>query len=230
MELLPVRRLIMCIVILTIEIFSSTVYAAYKIDGFKEKIAEQVEVSGGILIGFQFSSSSSVPDLSNLYIARPKDIDSLYLKISSVDGVYSAEMEVSFDSWSSSWEQIVIPSEHQALLSKYAKDELVVYAFREQEDTRGNKGKKFHNVFPSSWGKPSTESAYRGYFFINSAAPIASYAVPKSGKNVFCKNVRSEIRTAFNRSCSLDSDLKAGNNLVVMKTGRNKKYLVWLPE
>jgi len=229
MDFLPVQRFIHSTFFLFAGLYCAASNAAYSIEGFNEKVSEQVDVSGGILIGFHYNGSSPAPNLSSLFIARPKSVEDFYLKIRSVDGVYSAEMKVSFDNWTSSWAQIVIPSEHQKFLRKYTKDELVVYAYRELAERRGSKTRKFHLIFPSSWGEPFPEDEVNGRFFINSALPTASYSIPELGTSVFCKPISAEIRTAFNRTCRIDAGLKNGNNTIVMNTGRNKKYVVWLP-
>lgn len=198
----------------------------YEIKGFNESLSEQVDVSGGFLIGFQLEGEAKKPNLSNLYVSRPNDISNFNLRLSSIDGVYSAEMEVNFSSWDGAWTQISIPSEHQKELSKYTKQELVAYAYRELDDPK-SKRRKFHQVFPTSWGAPLKEAEFNdGKLFINSAANNSKYATKED--QVYCKDLEFPVKTAFNRTCDA-SKLKQGENLVVMTAGRRKKYLIWIP-
>ncbi|MDO3381590.1 hypothetical protein [Gilvimarinus algae] len=197
----------------------------YQIQGFHESLSEQVEVSGGILIGYQFEGQSSNPKLEDLYLARPEGIETLHLQIRSIDGVYSAEMEVTFTGNGAQWQKLTVPSKYQESLKKYNKNELVVYAYDEVEDSR-NKRKRYHRVIPSSWGKPQLKEL-KGSLYVNSAAPIAKYTATSG--SVFCEGVESEARVAFNKRCKIIDALASGDNLIVMSTGRNKKYIIWLP-
>lgn len=204
----------------------SALASPYQIDDFSEKLSEEVDVSGGILIGYQVAGVAHSPNFTSLYVARPRDVNSFKLEINSIDGIYSAEMNVMFEGWEDSWTKISIPTEFSRALKRYSKDELIAYAYIEQVEPKGKRKKKFHKAFPTSWGAPMKVKNVVGKFFINSAESTASYKV--GSQVIYCDKLKSKIQTAFNRTCKLHN-LQSGDNLISMKTGRAKKYLIWLP-
>lgn len=198
------------------------------ISNFSEDYNPQVNVSGGVLIGFQLLGSIPAPDLTKLYVARPKDVDKLNLSITSMDGKYKAEMEVQFIDSDSFWTELSIPSSRTAELKGYSVSELVTYAYTEEVDKRSKRKRTFHRIYPTSWGRPQNSERFDGYFYINSGITKPKYILNK--EQFECSPTDSVINTAFNKYCVLSNDFGVGDNLIFLKTGVRRKFLVWRPE
>ncbi len=199
-----------------------------EIINFTEEFNPDVKASGGVLVGFHVTGSVTSPNFEKLYIARPKETESLSLTLTSIDGKYKATMDVKFNEWESIWTEISIPSQKQQQLKKYSADELVAYAYIEIVDERSKWKKTFHNIYPVSWGMPTNMDEFAGRFFVNSGITAPKYNL--NNTHHICVSTKSEINTAFNKYCELGEELKPGNNLVFIKAGFERKYLVWRPE
>ena len=123
----------------------------YKILGFKESLTESVDVSGGVLVSYQFEGNLSNPQTDSLYIAVPKLESQVKIKILSIDGQYSANFTLSLSGEKSKWMKIAIPSKYQKRLATYDAKDLAVYAYHEVPSKRR---KKLWNVLPTAWGVP----------------------------------------------------------------------------
>jgi hypothetical protein len=195
-----------------------------EIVNFSEEFNANVESSGGILVGFHVLGSTTTPNFSNLFIARPHDVDSILLSLTTMDGKYNASMELKFKDSQSIWSEVSIPSKLQSILKTYSTDELVAYAYRKE---KGKNKRVFHKIFPASWGKPLDENSFEGHFFINSGMAVPRYIL--NTVEFYCIPTNAEISTAFNKYCELSNNFKKGENLIYVKAGVQRKYVVWRP-
>lgn len=198
-----------------------------EIVNFSEEFDANVESSAALLVGFHVLGSIDTPNFSKLYIARPNHIDSLFLSLTTMDGKYNANMELKFKDSQSIWSEVSIPSKLQSMLKGYSTNELVAYAYRKEKDERGKKKRVFHRIFPASWGKPLDKNSFKGRFFINSGMAVPRYILNQN--KFYCKPTDAEIRTAFNKYCELSNNFKKGENVIYIKAGIQRKYVVWRP-
>ncbi|MBE8604500.1 hypothetical protein AB6E22_18055 [Vibrio cyclitrophicus] len=200
----------------------------YEVISVHEEFSENVNVAGGLLIGYEVTGELSAPAINELYVSRPPNVNKLNVDISTIDGIYSATVSLKFQNGEPFWNQITFPSKYREKLSKYAVEQLTAFAYIEQQDKRG---RKFLHVFPISWGMPINSSTKTGYFYINSASNIPMYKpIVEGGTNSYCVDVDSEIKISYNFKCKLGEIIPSGNSNVVFKSSRNKKYLIWVPE
>lgn len=197
------------------------------ISDFSEEFNPEVNVSGGVLIGFQLSGSAATPDLNKLYIARPNDVESINLSLTSMDGKYKAQMRLKFGDSQSTWTEVSIPSKRTEELGEYSVNELVAYAYNEVVDERSKRKRTFHMIYPTSWGFPEKPENFNGRFFVNSGIALPKYILNK--EHFECVPTKAEINTAFNKFCALTDEFEAGNNLIFLKAGVQRKFLVWRP-
>lgn len=201
----------------------------YKIKGFSEDYSNSVNVSGGVLTGIQYESDASSALPKDLYIAKYPETKSIKVKILSIDGKYRAAFYVEFESNESNWVNVSFSSKHQDIFSQYSPKEISVYAYNE---IRGKGKRKIHEVFPTSWGRPSDEAQS---FLINSAGDFAkiAYRDLKLGKQTFfCQPIEKQVKTSFNYSCDLNILSTLKNNEIIITTTPNskgKKYKIWNP-
>jgi len=196
----------------------------YKLVDFSEEYSDNVDVSGGLLIGYQLIGSTLTKSKKHIYLSKPDDVDKVEIVISTIDGVYSASMKIEFIRESNGWLPIHFPSEHAEKLKGYDQSELVAYGFTRKKDRAK---KTYLQIFPVSWELPSANSKLKPKFFINSASSMPRYNIKR--KDSFCKKINAEVKTAFNFYCDISEDFPNGNNLILFNTGsgKKKKYLVW---
>ncbi|GBL05513.1 hypothetical protein [Glaciecola sp. KUL10] len=198
------------------------------IQDFKEEFNPEVKVSGGVLIGFQLTGSIPKPDLNQLYIARPASLMHVNLSLTSMDGKYKAEMVLDFGESKSTWVEVSIPSERKEELKNYSTNELVAYAYTEIVDERSKRKRTFHKIYPTSWGSPKQPDEFVGRFYVISGIGLPKYTLNK--KSYKCAATDADVNTAFNKFCVLNDSFSPGDNLVFLKTGVQRKFLVWRPE
>ncbi|HCK0618430.1 hypothetical protein CGI93_21370 [Vibrio parahaemolyticus] len=198
-----------------------------KVIDFKEEYSSSVNVSGGLLIGYQVESTPPYSTGDALHFAVPEHINDVHMDISSIDGIYSAQLVIEVEDNKGQWSQVLIPSEHSTELQKYSPEQLVVLAYVETQ-AKGKKKRK--QVFPTSWGRPSENQI----FYINTTSPVPTW-VSKNGMGEVvkgrCQQVNAEIHTAFNFACVLDEAIEPGKTTpITFKAGRPQTHLVWTPE
>jgi len=198
-----------------------------RIIDFKEEYSTSVDVSGGLLIGYQVESTPPYSTGHALHFAVPEHINDVHMDISSIDGIYSAQLVIEVEDNKGQWSQVLIPSEHSTELQKYSPEQLVVLAYVETQ-TKGKKKRK--QVFPTSWGRPSENQI----FYINTTNSVPTW-VSKNGMGEVvkgrCKQVNADIHTAFNFACTLDEAIEPGKTTpITFKAGRPQTHLVWTPE
>ncbi len=199
----------------------------YEIIGFKESLSESVDVSGGVLVSYQFEGDSKNPQTDSLYIATPQLESNVKIKILSIDGQYSAKFTLSLSDKKSKWTKISIPSKHQKKLSSYNAKDIAVYAFHEVPSKRR---KKLWNVVPTAWGAPNSDIQY---FNINTSGDTPMYVFKNAEGNkviVQCLPVKNKVVTAFNYQCPVEQSYKFNGTPVTFISevdGKKDKYKIW---
>lgn len=194
---------------------------------FTEEYSTDVDVSGGLLVGYQVESLTPHSTGDTLYFSVPDDINDIYMDISSIDGIYSANLVLKVVNSGTRWTKLTIPSQYIKQLQNYSPEELVSLVYVEVP-TKGKKKRK--QIFPSSWGKP----LQRQIFYISTTSSFPTWSSKnQSGDKITgrCHRVDSAIHTAFNFACVIDGDIEKGKATpVTFKAGRRQTHVVWTVE
>jgi|GEM_PF-7124044 len=216
--------------IFAISSFAVAEQHSYQIISFDEDYAQDVKVSGSIMASYLVTGSLNHAAADSLYIYVVPEKNELNISIVSIDGNYSADIELTHFSDSAGWINIDIPSEYKKDLEKYAHNELVAYVF---VDSKDDFGYYIQEVFPSSWGNPT--SGQRVFLINTSGISPEYYYKDKSGNIITapCKEIKNKLTRAFNHSCIYEISLKNEPTLVLINPtpdadgSSSKKFMVW---
>ncbi|MCL1044918.1 hypothetical protein L2737_06195 [Shewanella electrodiphila] len=225
-------RLKILLVSLTL-IISNLAFAeslSYKIDTFEEDYDAEVPVSGSIMAAYLATGALNYVATESLYIYVVPEKKEVNISVVSIDGHYSADIELTHTSNTAGWINIDIPSEHKKALKKYAHNELVAYVFADSKD---GFGLYVQEVFPSSWGKPT--NGQRVFFINTSGISPEFYYKDKSGHTITvpCKEIQNKLTRAFNHSCIYEVVIAEKPTLIFVNPtpeaegSSSKKFLVW---
>lgn len=199
----------------------------YDITAFDEGLSSNVSVSGTIMASYLVSGKLNHASADALYIYVVPAQKKLNVSITSIDGTYAANLELTHSMATPGWIQVQFPSKFKQNLQSYAADELVAYIYADSQDKFGY---YIQEVFPSSWGEP--EGSKRS-IFINSAGfkPEYSYKNPAGDTVVgYCKEIKNKLTRAYNHSCDFSLQVAEQPALIVINTtpdGIGKKFLIW---
>ncbi|MBU1621054.1 MAG: hypothetical protein KJ556_02030 [Gammaproteobacteria bacterium] len=217
---------LLCI-LLSASFFSWAQQENYNITAFDEGLTANVSVSGTIMASYLVSGKLSYASADALYIYVVPKQKRLNASITSIDGKYAADLELTHSMAEAGWIQIQFPSKFKQSLQSYAADELVAYIYADSQDKFGY---YIQEVFPSSWGEPDGS---KRSIFINSAGFKPEYSYKNTdGETVVgrCEEIKNKLTRAYNHSCDFSLLSTEQPALIVINTtpdGIGKKFLIW---
>ncbi|MBU1308432.1 MAG: hypothetical protein KKE30_02730 [Gammaproteobacteria bacterium] len=200
---------------------------SYQITSFDEDLSASVSVSGTVMASYLVSGQLPYASADALYIYVIPEQRLVNASISSIDGKYAAEMELTHSMAQAGWIQVQFPSKFKQDLQAYAAEELVAYIYSDSEDKFGY---YIQEVFPSSWGAPEGNARS---IFINSAGFKPEYSYKNTaGETVVgrCVEIENKLTRAYNHRCDFSLHGAAQPALVIINTtpdGIGKKFLIW---
>lgn len=206
---------------------SDDISSKYELKHFDESYVQNVSVSGSILVSFMVSGSNKTASPNALSIFTVPDIQYLNLQLTSIDGRYTAEGQLTIEVDKAGWLEINLPSKYHSILKKYEENEVVVFAFANGKDKRG---RFVPIVFPTSWGKPTFE---RQFFILNSNGFAPNYIYNDDlevTKQSFCHKMQNKVTRAFNYTCEFTDQKSSGKKAVTFSPSQDesgKRYEVW---
>lgn len=196
---------------------------------FYESYAENVEVSGSVLAAsyVQGSINHASPEQLHLFIPDYRPVVNVVL--ASIDGKYSADATVKLNENQTGWIQVKLPSAYQVEFKKYLPNRLVAFAFSDAEDMFGD---YIQEVFPSSWGKPVSNSIL---LLINSAGINPNITFKEMNGEVIerdCTAITAKYTRVFNHTCNLDKFSIEKGTVITFSPEYNssgKDFIIWSP-
>mgnify|MGYP003632554668 FL=1 len=196
-------------------------------ENFSESYAENVKVSGSVLVASYITGSFSKASPDQLHLYVPNHVPEINLIISSIDGKYTADVLLSLKKSQTGWLQLKLPTAYKKEYAKYLPNELVALAFTDSEDIFGN---YVQEVFPTSWGKPLNSHLK---FYMNSAGGNPNITFKEQSGDVVvldCKEIDAEFTRVFNHVCELGEYAIIKSSIITFSPeyeSSGKNYIIW---
>lgn len=194
---------------------------------FYESYADNVKVSGSVLAASYVPGSFSHASPEQLYLYIPSHKPLVHIVLTSIDGKYSADAAIKLNKNQTGWIQIKLPTAYKKEYLKYLPDQLAVFVFVDSEDMFGD---YIQEVFPSSWGAPTSNAIH---FSMNSGGGNPNITFKnQSGKVITldCRMIKAKYTRAFNHICDLGNYTIDPGTIITFSPEYNssgKDYIIW---
>lgn len=193
---------------------------------FTEAYLDQVPVSGSILTGIQYSTSSD-PAGKNLWVRIPQAvIGKLCISVITDDGRYSAAAQFNLSALSSGEHSLPYPTKYGEQLRKYTSGRTALLA--SIADVCATPGASLPTYLPISWSPPA--DANKLLVLVNSGdSDVRLY---RNSTKLFsqCKKVEmNAARVAYDTICPVDVVSADSNWIGSIIRNRNDETLPFVP-
>ncbi|MGH1353125.1 MAG: hypothetical protein ACRBBN_20295 [Methyloligellaceae bacterium] len=189
---------------------------------FKERWTPKSAISGvGIRVGLiSFPEYNSLKRRNEAYVYLSRDFQGfICVDISSIDGVYNAQLEFPLKKYKKGNYKIVYQSNYSSHLKKqeYKNLEIAILA-----TLRKNCDRKINFIIPASW-VPFTKREPL-FLLLNTNELDVELLVRSTKKKevVNCQNIKTSIAVSYNKSCRIPFNLSASSSKIVIKRYKNK--------
>jgi len=196
-------------------------------DDFYESYSNNVEISGSVLAASYVTGNINHASPENLYLYIPEYRPVIYVIITSIDGNYSADATIRLEETQTGWIRLKLPTAYQKEYIKYPSDQLVAFAFADNEDMFGN---YIQEVFPSSWGAPVSSSVT---LLMNSAGGNPNITFKEDSGEVItrdCRAIKAKYTRVFNHICDFGKYKIDKGTVITLSPEYNssgKDYIIW---